>query len=318
MRTFLTSLTLVMVALYAQAQDPGMQAAQMAAQQASQQAMSDMQLASQNAMNAQQQAMLNSQSSQCGVATPSFSVKTGVYSSSLTVRISAGRRAAIFYTTDGWTPTKASTRYTFPITIDSTTTLQAIAVSPCNARSRVAAAVYTLNGVSPAPSAGQSVTVLHGAVPTVSNAAAAAAASGKLLLAQGTAVPFVFASNVNSKTAHVGDKISLTLAQDLKAGDVVVAKKGTSSFATITEVDKPRMMGWPGEVVFKAGDLQADGTVIKLRGTAAKQGQDEEKKAAALMVIPPVALFVHGKDAEIKQGAVFTAFVDADTVLPPN
>jgi hypothetical protein len=32
------------------------------------------------------------------------------------------------------------------------------------------------------------------------------------------------------------------------------------------------------------------------------------------MAVPvPVALFVHGKDAEIKQGATFTAFVDADT-----
>jgi hypothetical protein len=32
-----------------------------------------------------------------------------------------------------------------------------------------------------------------------------------------------------------------------------------------------------------------------------------------------VGIFVHGKDAEIKQGASFTAFVDADTlILPAN
>ncbi len=330
MRTFLTGLTLVMVGLYAQAQDPGMQAAQlatqqaqMAAQQATQQAMSDMQMASQNATNAmsaaQQQAMTNTQLSQCATATPSFSVKTGTYSSALTVRITAGRRAAIFYTTDGWSPTRASTSYTVPVTIDSSTTLQAIAISPCNGRSRVAAAVYTLTGVTPAPSGSQNVTVLHAAVPTISNAAIAAAASGKLLLAQGTAVPLVFTSNVSSKTVHVGDKISLILAEDLKAGDTVVANKGTTSSVTITEVDQPRVLGAPGEVYFKADDLQAEGTVIKLRGTAAKEGQDQVKKAAALMLIPvPVALFVHGKDAEIKPGAVFTAFVDADTLLPAN
>ena len=326
MRTFLIGLTLTLMGASAQAQDPGMQAAQqatqqaqMAAQQANQQAISDMQMASQNAMNAQQQAMQNAQNANaCGVATPSFSVKTGTYSTPLTVKITSSRGAAIYYTTDGWTPTKASTRYAGEVAIDSTTTLQAMAVLPC-ARSRIAAAVYTLNGVSPAPSTAQSVTVLPGAVPTISNAAIAAAASGKLLLAQGTAVPLVFGSDVNSKTAHVGDKISLTLAEDLKAGDVVVAKKGTSSFVTITEVGKPHMMGQPGELVFKADDLQADGTVIKLRGTAAKEGQDEVNKAAAFLVIPvPVALFVHGKDAVIKQGAVFTAFVDADTVLPTN
>jgi hypothetical protein len=70
--------------------------------------------------------------------------------------------------------------------------------------------------------------------------------------------------------------------------------------------------------VFQVDYLQAGDTLIKLRGTAAKEGHDKEAKAAALMAVPvPVALFVHGKDAEIKQGATFTAFVDADTFLPP-
>jgi hypothetical protein len=38
-----------------------------------------------------------------------------------------------------------------------------------------------------------------------------------------------------------------------------------------------------------------------------------------LMFVPfvPVGVFVHGKDAEIKQGASFTAFVDADTLISP-
>jgi Chitobiase/beta-hexosaminidase C-terminal domain len=325
MRRFLTCFTLAVVGACAQAQDPGMQAAQQAqiaaqiAQQANDEAMRDAQLASQNAMNAAQNATLNSQVYQCLAGTPRFSVKSGTYSAPVTVKILASPRSAVYYTTDGWTPTAASTRYTGPITIDATTTLQAIAFSSCNARSRVAAAVYTLNGVAAAPSAGQTLRVFHGAPIVLSNAAAAAAASGKLLLARGTAVPLVFASEVNSRTAHVGDKVSLTLAEDLKAGDTVVAKKGTTSLVTITEVNKPRMMGLPGEVVFVADSLQADGTVIKLRGTAAKEGQDENKKASALMVIPvPVGLLVHGKDAEIKQGAVFTAFVDADTLLPPN
>jgi len=35
----------------------------------------------------------------------------------------------------------------------------------------------------------------------------------------------VIASDVSSRTADVGDKISLTLAEDLKAGDAVVVKK---------------------------------------------------------------------------------------------
>jgi len=33
--------------------------------------------------------------------------------------------------------------------------------------------------------------------------------------------------------------------------------------------------------------------------------------------VGPLALLKHGKDAQIKQGTPFVAFVDADTSLPP-
>jgi hypothetical protein len=327
-------LTLVVVGASASAQDPGMQATQaaqqaaqismQAAQQATDQAMRDAQMASQNAMSAQQQAAMNASASSpcCYTGTPKFSVKPGAYSSPITVKMHAGYGAVIYYTTDGWTPTTASKRYRGPITIDSTTTLQAIAVSRYGGRSRLAIAAYTLAGASPAPSVAQSATAdfaLNSAPDSASNSAAAAPESGKLLLAQGTPVPLVFASDVSSKTADVGDKISLTLGEDLKAGNVVVVKKGTPTVATVTEVDKPRMMGVPGAVYFEVDSLKAGDAVIKLHGGEAKEGQDQAKKAMALIAVPvvPVALFVHGKDAEIKQGATFTAFVDVDALLPP-
>jgi hypothetical protein len=213
---------------------------------------------------------------------------------------------------DGWTPTAESNRYVGPITIDSTTTLQAIAISPYGGRSRIATAVYTLNGLLPAAPVTQ--TVVAALSP-----AAEASAPAKLLLARGTAVPLVFASDVSSKTADVGDKISLTLAEDLKVGAVVVVKKGTPAVATVTEVDNTGMGGAPGDVFVQVDSLQAGSVLIKMHGTAAKEGQDKVGKAMGLMFVPvvPVGIFVHGKDAEIKQGASFTAFVDADTLLSP-
>jgi hypothetical protein len=320
MRTYLTLLTLTIAGAFALAQDAGMQAAQMAAQQAqmaaqqaNDQAMRDMQTASQNAnlamQNAQQQAVSDTGCYRCRASMPKFSVKPGKYSSTVTVKLKGGGRgSAIYYTTDGWTPTAASNRYMGPITIDATTNLQAIAISPSGGRSWVASAVYTLDGVSPMPSVTTSLT----APPDTS------ATPKRLLLARGTAVPFLFASDVSSKTAEVGDKISLTLAEDLKAGDAVVVKKGTPSFATVTEVEKTGVLGLPGELFFQVDSLQAGSVLIKLHGVAAKEGQDKERKAAGLMLaIPvPVALFVRGKDAEIGHGMSFTAYVDEDTVFP--
>ncbi len=62
------------------------------------------------------------------VATPLFSPAGGLYFSPQTVTISTTTAgASIYYTTDGSTPTSASTLYSAPITISSTTTLKAIA-----------------------------------------------------------------------------------------------------------------------------------------------------------------------------------------------
>ena len=187
--------------------------------------------------------------------------------------IESNRNTVIYYTTDGWTPTSSSTKYTGPVFIDTTTTLQAVAFTQYGSRSRVAAALYSLPQASTTPSA---------TIPgVVSNAATAASASERALLAHETPVPLVFASTVNSRTAHVGDKVPLTLAEDLKAGNRLIASKGAASFATITEVEKARGMGVPGELVFKVDSLEADGRTIKLRGSAAKEGQDYEAKASA-------------------------------------
>jgi hypothetical protein len=272
------------------------------------------QQANQTAMQNAQQASQNTPCYRC-VAKPKFSVKPGPYSSPVTVRMRDSTRGAIiYYTTDGWMPTAASARYVGAITISSTTSLQAIAISSHGWRSRVAVAVYTLNGVPATAPVAQPVAPAPSAALSPG---AASSAPAKVLLAQGTAVPLVFAADVSSKTAQVGDKIPMTLAEDLKADGVVVARKGTPAVATVTEVDKTGMGGAPGEVFFQVDSLQAGSVLIKLHGGAAKQGQDEHGTSMGLMFVPvvPVGIFVHGKNAEIKQGAPFTAFVDADTPI---
>src|SRR3979411_1398686 len=252
MRTYLTLLTLILAASSVLGQDPGMQAAQQASQQATQMATQAAQQANQTAMqNARQAAQNTAQNTsecyRCFAAKPKVSVKPGAYSKAVTLKLKDSTRGAvIYYTMDGWTPTAESTRYTGPITIDATTTLQAIAISPYGGRSRVATAVYTLNGVPPrAPVAQTEVAVLNPAVEP--------SAPAKLLVARGTAVPLVFASDVSSKTADVGDKISLMLAEDLQIGPEVVVKKGTPAVATVTEVDNTGMGGAPGEMFFQVG-----------------------------------------------------------------
>ena len=85
-------------------------------------------------------------------ATPTFSPAAGTYSGAQSVTISdATSGATIYYTTNGTTPTTSSTKYTGPITVSSTETLQAIAVATGDANSAVASAAYTIDSSSPDP-----------------------------------------------------------------------------------------------------------------------------------------------------------------------
>ena len=169
MRTLLATLVATLTACVAQAQNDAAQAAQQASQQATQAAMQGSQQASQQAMEASQQAAQSAQIAMQNTtpppvgpsltATPKFSLKQGAFSAPVTVRIQDRTRGAIIcYTTDGWTPTINSPRYKGPITIDSNTTIQAIAIAPYALRSWVATAQYAVQP-SKAPSSASPVGV---------------------------------------------------------------------------------------------------------------------------------------------------------------
>ena len=83
---------------------------------------------------------------QTSVATPTFLPSAGTYTSAQSVTISdTVSGVTIYYTTDGTTPSSSSTRYTGPITLSSTETLKAVAVSSGGTNSSVGSAAYTIN-----------------------------------------------------------------------------------------------------------------------------------------------------------------------------
>jgi len=83
---------------------------------------------------------------------PTFSPAAGTYTTAQSVTISdAIAGATIYYTTNGTTPTTASTVYSGAITIPATPateTIQAIAVATGDTNSSVASAVYTMSPVT--------------------------------------------------------------------------------------------------------------------------------------------------------------------------
>jgi hypothetical protein len=84
------------------------------------------------------------------VATPTFSPAAGTYASAQTVTIGTTTSgASIRYTTDGSTPSEtAGTLYSSPITVGSSTTINAIAYESGMTDSSVASAIYTISAGS--------------------------------------------------------------------------------------------------------------------------------------------------------------------------
>ena len=279
----------------AMAAQQAMQDAQMANQQAiaaSQQAMDQATIASQQATINMQQAMANASSfssSSCpgpiiGFASqPTFSVKKGKVTAGTQVRIkSATHYAAIYYTTDGWAPSKASTRYTGPIAINADTHLQARAYGPNLLHSSIARVDYTVSGLA-ATSAPQPPLITSG------------------ILRSKTALRLVTSTEVSSQTAEVGDKVPLLLDQDIKDGDAVVIPKGTPVDAVLVVADPANKRSGPGDLVFEAHSLAVRGMTISLSGGETLEGEPGRNP----------------KDAMIEPGMAVTVWVTADTPLKP-
>ena len=88
---------------------------------------------------------------QAVTAAPVFSPAAGTYTTAQSVAISSATKGAvIYYTTNGTTPTTASTVYSGPMTVGTgTTTIEAMAVASGSSPSAVVTAKYVVGGTTP-------------------------------------------------------------------------------------------------------------------------------------------------------------------------
>src|SRR5437762_1146031 len=86
------------------------------------------------------------------VAAPTFSPGAGTYTATQQVTIAtATAGATIYYTTNGTTPTTSSTVYTGPITVSTSETVEAMAAESGFFNSNVSTAVYTITSSAATP-----------------------------------------------------------------------------------------------------------------------------------------------------------------------
>jgi hypothetical protein len=217
------------------------------------------------------------------VEKPTFSVEPGTVDASTKIRIKCETHCAtLYYTTSDWTPTTQSAKYTGPITINSNTHLEVIAVGPNFLRSAVERADYRVLN-SPAPVLETTLFVAEDGI-----------------LRAGTPVRVAFAGKViDSESAAVGDEITVVLDEEVKLGETVLALKGAKGApvgAALTFAD-PGHGAAPGDLVFEVHSVQVGGLRVPLFGGETLEGVKG------------------GKNSTIKPGMTAIAFVAADTLI---
>jgi hypothetical protein len=128
-------------------------------------------------------------------------------------------------------------------------------------------------------------------------------ASKKVLLTEGTEVSLKMAQDISSRAARPGEPIELTLAEDLKVGDLVVAKAGARALVEVVQGKKPDFWGEAGEVSIRVHFLGVGNKKVEIQGAAGSAGVRY--------------VVIRGSQAIIKTGTPVKAFVAADVAVEP-
>jgi hypothetical protein len=101
------------------------------------------------------------------------------------------------------------------------------------------------------------------------------ASSRPVLLKEGTEIKLKLHDKITSKTAVEGDLVNLIFKQDVRVGDITVARAGSVAVATVSHAAKAGMLGRPGDLRLRLEYLRADDSSVRLRGTKGKQGKSK-------------------------------------------
>ena len=148
----------------------------------------------------------------------------------------------------------------------------------------------------------------------------AAFQESEVKLAEGTEFDVFTIDEISSKTATEGDPLTFKVADDVKVGNVVVIAKDAMVKGTVSSAEKSGHMGKSGKLGIRVESTSAvDGQKVRLRATKGKQGDDKTGSVIALtLLVSPLFLLKHGKDAKIKSGTRLKVFVDEEIKVKPN
>ena len=155
--------------------------------------------------------------------------------------------------------------------------------------------------------------------PPTASLETASTMPSNLLLPEATPVKLKLLHSLNSKTVVKDDPLNFAVAEDVVVNDKIVVKVGAVAIGRVREAKPARMLGRGGQLALEMQYLKVGRVRVPLRGSQARTGDNKKGETVALTVLFGLSgLIKHGSEIEVKEGSIFTTYVDQDTQLPPQ
>ena len=142
-------------------------------------------------------------------------------------------------------------------------------------------------------------------------AAPPSAVNAAVVLADGIPIRLTLVANIPND-APEGDVLEFTVADDVRAGEAVVIRKGAEATGAIVDAAKKKLLGMGGKMTFRLNTVDAvDGQKITIRTMPAKRKDGVTKSSV------DSGVGTKSKDVAAVAGTAFIGYVDgAKAVMP--
>ena len=138
--------------------------------------------------------------------------------------------------------------------------------------------------------------------------------TAEVVIPDGTEFTVITTEEITSKTATEGDPLNFKVTEDVKVNGHIAIAEGTLVKGVVASARKSGMMGKAGNLSIRIeSTMTVDNQKIKLRSSKGKEGDDKTGTTVALVVLlGPLGLLKHGKNAIMKSGTQIKVFTDEE------
>ena len=146
----------------------------------------------------------------------------------------------------------------------------------------------------------------------VASTASTAAAERSIDVPEGTEFYVVTTEPISSKSASQGQRVALTVDENVLVNGQLVIAKGTPVRAEVGEVKGAGMLGKAGKLSLRIESTSAvDGHKVPLRGNKTSEGKGRAGTMVAVAVlVSPVGLLIKGKNVTYPEGTRLSVYTD--------